>query len=352
MKKKSTQFKYFLQIISCHASTAHIRIKPQQNMVFPQIPEYSKNINNMLNFMYFSIRKSLSHKRHHPPSPTESHSPLHFLWPSPILWLSSLVAYAIACTIPITIPQPLPFWLSDQHKTTSHSLPFWSSNPHKTTWQPPNIFFSLTLTHSPNHGSVGSCTQEQTHVCSHYPKCHSTDFNHRGFMYHMNQFHCDPFTLKQGGEGLFFRHSFRSDIAPPGCSINLSRLNNDPLQKLICPVCQSTFSHKATASKHIREAHLKANNGHPPTRHPHLITPMDPIDQEGEAEQTHNDPPMATPPSRPRRLRLVANPVVVTQAPLLAEASRSSSGERNPPRGHEDNDGDDDDDDDVILLFL
>ena len=27
----------------------------------------------------------------------------------------------------------------------------------------------------------------------------------------------------------FFRHSFRSDIAPPGCSITLSCLNNDPL---------------------------------------------------------------------------------------------------------------------------
>ena len=80
---------------------------------------------------------------------------------------------------------------------------------------------------------------------------------------------------------------------------------------------------------------------------------MDSIDQEEEAEQTRGDPPMTTPPSCPHRLRPVVNPVVITQASLLAEVSCSSSaGEGNPPPEHGDNNGDDDDDDDVILLFL
>jgi hypothetical protein len=79
---------------------------------------------------------------------------------------------------------------------------------------------------------------------------------------------------------------------------------------------------------------------------------MNPIDQEGEAEQTRDDPPTATPPSHPHCLRPVANPIVITQAPLLAEASHSSSlGEGNPPPRHGNNDGNDDDDD-VILSFL
>ena len=80
---------------------------------------------------------------------------------------------------------------------------------------------------------------------------------------------------------------------------------------------------------------------------------MDSIDQEEEAEQTCNDPPTTTPPSCPHHLRPVVNPVVITQAPLLAEVSCSSfSGEGNPPPGHGDNNGDDDDNDDVILSFL
>ena len=257
------------------------------------------------------------------------------------MWLSSLIMYAMACTIPHHYPPATPIlvirWAQNHQPLTSILViwstpnhlaapqPFFLLNPHPLSQSWPLAVWALALKSrfmfaantlsatAPTSTTEGSCTIWTSSTATPSPSSKEV----RVFFF-------------------FSHHSFQSDIASPGRSITLSHLNNDPLQKLICPICKLTFFHKTAASKYVREAHLKADNNHPSKCHPHLVTLMDPIGWEEEVEPTRDNLPTVT--SCPHCLRSVANPVVITQTPLLAEASSCSSlGKGNPPCGYGDN---------------
>ena len=203
---------------------------------------------------------------------------------------------------------------------------------------------------------VGSCTQEQTHVCFYYPKCNSTNFNHRRFMYHMNKSHCDPFTLKQGGEGLFFPsffsvwhrtsrtfHHFELSQQRPFVEAHLPCL---PIDLFLQGRCFQTCQGGSPQDWQQPPSHVLS-----PLCHPNGSYRPRGRSRTDSWWSSHSDSALTS--SSPQTSHKTCHKTCRHHPSPPPGRSKLFSflGKGNPPPGHGDNDGNDDDDDD-ILLFL